>query len=122
MSKIKNVINLTEKAIEQLRKIDKPYHILQFSVKSGGCVGMKQDLKYVPKDKLDKFDEIVKVEDENGELEVAVDKMSVINLIGTTIDYKEDLISSGFEINNPNVEMKCGCGESVMFKENDNKN
>ena len=120
MNKIKNIITLTDKAIKQLRKMDKPDHILQFSVKGGGCVGMKQDLKYIPKNKLDNFDEIVKVKDKNGELAIAIDKMSIINLIGTTIDYEDDLISSGFKIDNPNVEKKCGCGESVMFRKSDN--
>lgn len=119
MNKTKNIINLTEKAINQLRKIDKPDHILRFSVKGGGCVGMKQDLNYVSKDKLDKYDEVVKVKDKDGELEVAVDKMSVINLMGTTIDYEESLISSEFKINNPNVKLSCGCGNSVMFKKQD---
>jgi iron-sulfur cluster assembly protein len=117
MNKAKNIINLTQTAITQLRQIQKPDHILRFSVKGGGCVGMKQDLSYVPKNELDKFDEVVKVKDELGDLEVAVDKHSIINLMGTTIDYEQKLISSGFTINNPNVEQACGCGESVVFKQ-----
>lgn len=115
MSRFKNIVNLTEKAVTQLRKIEKPDHVLQFSLRGGGCVGMKQELKYVPKEKLDKFDEIVKVEDDKGELEVAVDKLSVMKLMDSTIDYEDTLISSGFTISNPNVKLKCGCGESVQF-------
>jgi iron-sulfur cluster assembly protein len=117
MIKVKNIINLTQTAIKQLRQIQKPDYILRFSVKGGGCVGMKQDLSYVPKNKLDKFDEVVKIKDELGDLEVAVDKYSIMNLMGTTIDYEEKLISSGFTINNPNVQRACGCGESVIFKD-----
>jgi iron-sulfur cluster assembly accessory protein len=115
MSRIKNIVNLTEKAVTQLRKIEKPEHVLQFSLKGGGCAGMKQELKYVPKDKLDKYDEIVKIKDKKGDLEVAVDKLSVMKLMDSTIDYEDTLISSGFTINNPNVKLKCGCGESVLF-------
>lgn len=124
MSRFKNIINLTENAVKQLRQIDKADHVLQFSIKGGGCVGAKQDLKYIPKEKLDKFDEVVKVEDKDGELEVAVDSLSIMNLMDSTIDYKEDLISSGFVIDNPNVKLACGCGESVMFdtsSKNDNE-
>jgi iron-sulfur cluster assembly protein len=116
MSKVKNIINLTQTAIKQLQQIQKPNHILRFSVKGGGCAGMKQDLSYVPKNKLDKYDEVVKLKDELGDLEVAVDKHSIMNLMGTTIDYEETIISSGFTINNPNVTQACGCGESVIFK------
>lgn len=113
------IVNLTKEAVKQIRKMEKPDHILQFSAKGGGCVGMKQDLKYIPKEKLDKYDEVVEVDDHDGKtVEVAIDKISVMNLMGTTIDYKEELISSGFTIENPNVEQMCGCGESVIFKQN----
>ena len=75
MSRIKNIVNLTEKAVTQLRKIEKPEHVLQFSLKGGGCAGMKQELKYVPKDKLDKYDEIIVIGSGKGVVSVSsVDK------------------------------------------------
>jgi iron-sulfur cluster insertion protein len=33
-------------------------------------------------------------------------------LMGATIDYKQELMSSSFVINNPNATSKCGCGSS----------
>jgi iron-sulfur cluster assembly protein len=118
MSRVRSIITLTERAVQQLSKISKDDHVLKFSIEGGGCVGMKQKLDYVPKDKLDKYDEIIKAKDtDNKNVEVAIDKDSVMKLMGTTIDYEEKLISSGFTIDNPNVELACGCGESVIFKD-----
>jgi Fe-S cluster assembly iron-binding protein IscA len=36
-------------------------------------------------------------------------------LRGSTINYADTLISAGFQIENPNVKRKCGCGSSVDF-------
>lgn len=118
MSRVKNIINLTQKATEQLSKMSKEDHVLKFSIQSGGCVGLKQKLDYVPKEDLNKYDELIKTKDEidGKEIEVAVDKDSIFKMAGTTIDYEDTLISSGFTMNNPNVEHACGCGESVIFK------
>ena len=47
MSKTKNIINLTQNAIAQLRNIEKHNNIIRFSVEGGGCVGAKQNYKIV---------------------------------------------------------------------------
>ena len=36
-------------------------------------------------------------------------------LFGTEIDFKTNLLESGFVFNNPNVSEACGCGESIKF-------
>ena len=36
-------------------------------------------------------------------------------LTGSTIDWKETLVETGFEIHNPNEVSSCGCGVSVGF-------
>jgi len=43
--------------------------------------------------------------------------MAQMFLFGTEIDYKINLLESGFEFNNPNVSEACGCGESIKFDE-----
>ena len=43
---------------------------------------------------------------------VVVDPKSAVYVVGTTIDYVDDLQQSGFKIDNPNATNTCGCGES----------
>ena len=45
-------------------------------------------------------------------LTVLVDKKATLFLIGTTMDYKIDKLTSGFTFENPNEKGRCGCGES----------
>jgi iron-sulfur cluster assembly accessory protein len=39
-------------------------------------------------------------------------------LNNATIDYKEDLMTAGFSISNPNAETSCGCGSSFSVADN----
>ena len=43
---------------------------------------------------------------------VLVDMKSLLYLSGTELDYKEELMQSGFVFQNPNVKKACGCGAS----------
>ena len=43
---------------------------------------------------------------------IIVDKTSYIFLIGSTLDYVETLLMSGFQLNNPNIKKSCSCGSS----------
>ena len=45
-------------------------------------------------------------------VDVIVDDMSLMYLVGTEIDYVEGLQGAGFKFNNPNVKSTCGCGSS----------
>jgi len=47
---------------------------------------------------------------------VVVDSFSAPFLEGSEIDYVEDVMGSGFSINNPNVASTCGCGHSFSMK------
>ncbi len=49
-------------------------------------------------------------------IKVLVDKLSLIYLRGSKIDYVENLQTSGFQIDNPNAASSCGCG--LSFKAN----
>lgn len=86
---------------------------LRLSVESGGCSGFqyKFDLDDSP------------IDDEEDRLFVrdgatlVVDSMSLEFVKGSTIDYEQELIRSGFAvINNPNSEAGCGCGVSFAAK------
>lgn len=41
-----------------------------------------------------------------------VDSASVLYLIGSVMDWREDDFAAGFVFDNPNAKGQCGCGES----------
>jgi iron-sulfur cluster assembly protein len=52
---------------------------------------------------------------------VWVEPKATMFLLGTVMDFEEDLLKSGFTFTNPNQTGACGCGESVMLKPADLK-
>lgn len=48
---------------------------------------------------------------------VVVDEVSMDYLRGARIDYVEDIMGSGFKIDNPNAVAACGCGSSFRTKD-----
>ena len=43
---------------------------------------------------------------------IFVEPKALMHVIGTTMDFVEDDLSSEFVFHNPNAEASCGCGES----------
>ena len=39
----------------------------------------------------------------------------MLYVLGTTVDYKEDMMGSRFDFINDKIMGKCGCGTSVNF-------
>jgi iron-sulfur cluster assembly protein len=50
-------------------------------------------------------------------VKLVVDEISINYLRGATIDYVEDIMGSGFKIENPNAVSSCGCGSSFRTKD-----
>ena len=97
------MITITNKALEQIDKIDKPEdHFLRISILGGGCSGFQYNFT------LDK-----EVQDDM-RLEncLLVDPMSCMYLQGAELDFEESLTGAIFKISNPNATVTCGCGES----------
>lgn len=46
------------------------------------------------------------------QIQLLVDPMSLVYLVGAEIDYKSDLTGEQFIIRNPNAKTTCGCGSS----------
>ena len=106
---MKSILNLTLNATKQLTKIAKENNAsnILFYVKGGGCNGF--NYKFEPFDKTpNKYDIIVPYED----IKVVVCGKSMIYLMGTTIDWKNDIMGDSFCFDNPNANSKCGCGTS----------
>jgi len=79
---------------------------VRVGVKSGGCSGLSYDLYFDTK----KAEDDKAFEDNN--VQIVVDKKSLLYLIGTTLEYSGGLNGKGFVFNNPNAQRTCGCGES----------
>jgi iron-sulfur cluster assembly protein len=80
--------------------------LLRISVSTKGCSGMSYEMNWV--EAPTPQDEVVT----SHGLTVLVDRKATLFLIGTTMDYKVDKLTSGFTFENPNEKGRCGCGES----------
>ena len=81
---------------------------VRLSTPRRGCSGLAYSVDYVTEE--DKFDE--KIETPGGTF--YIDGASVLYLIGSTMDWREDDFAAGFVFENPNAKGACGCGESFM--------
>ena len=82
---------------------------LRVGVKGGGCSGFQYALA------LDEKREDDHVFEASG-ISVLVDPASMQYVDGSTVDYTESLMGSGFQVNNPNVVAACGCGSSSAMR------
>ena len=80
--------------------------LLRISVNTKGCSGLSYVMDWVPEP--GPGDEVV---NDKG-LTVLVDRKASLFLIGSEMDYKTDVLTSGFTFSNPNEKGRCGCGES----------
>ena len=106
---MKDLIKICQKTKNHFNDICKKNNTktLLFSVKGGGCNGLKYSI--VPLyDKMQKNDEIIKFEQFN----IVICGKSLMYVLGTELKWKEDVIGSGIEFVNPNSTSNCGCGET----------
>ena len=106
------MVSVTERAIQQIvglmkkEGITPETHNLRVGVIGGGCSGLSYQMKF--DDKIDSSDTVVDLES----IKVIINKLSLLYLVGTELDYQDGLNGKGFEWNNPNSTRSCGCGES----------
>lgn len=107
----KALITLTPTAINHLKGLmDQPNpQYIKIGVKNRGCSGLSYNLEYVSKP--EKFDEIVKIDDD---VMIIIDSKALFSIIGSEMDYVDDKLSNRFVFKNPNSKGSCGCGESFM--------
>lgn len=103
-------MNLEPNAINKLRELiaeeGNPNLMLRVFVQGGGCSGFSYGFSFEEDQNEDDFD--FSFED----IKVVVDAMSLQYLQGSTIDYKEEFLSSNFVVVNPQAVTTCGCGAS----------
>ncbi len=103
------LMSLTEAAAARLRTLYASAHegeLLRIALSTKGCSGLSYDMSFVKAPAP--TDEIVRDRD----VTVLVDKKATLFLIGTTMDYEQQTLSSQFTFSNPNEKGRCGCGES----------
>ncbi|MEP7129932.1 MAG: iron-sulfur cluster assembly accessory protein [Sphingomicrobium sp.] len=79
---------------------------VKLSTPRRGCSGLAYSVDYVTGEQP--FDE--KIETPGGAF--YVDGASVLYLVGSVMDWREDDFAAGFTFDNPNAKGACGCGES----------
>ena len=79
---------------------------VKLSTPRRGCSGLAYSVDYV--DQANPLDE--KIETPGGAF--FIDGASVLDLIGSTMDWVEDDFTAGFTFQNPTAKGSCGCGES----------
>jgi len=103
-------VALTESAAvaiqDLMAKRELQNHALRVFVSGGGCSGFQYGMA---------LEENVRQQDfvfEQHGVKVVVDEVSIQYLKGATVDYVDEIMGSGFKIENPNAVASCGCGNS----------
>ena len=101
------MITLTEFAASKIKTllIEKQETGIRAGVQGGGCSGFTYKLEF---DNQKESDRVI----ESHGVELYVDPKSYLYLMGTEIDFIDNLNQSGFKFVNPNAKRTCGCGES----------
>jgi iron-sulfur cluster assembly protein len=105
------LIGMTDQAAQRIQQLvaekGLPDGGLRVKVVGGGCSGLtyKMDIDQ-PRDGDKVF--------EHAGAKMLVDRKSFLYLKGTELDFSDDLMSSGFVLQNPNVKRTCGCGSSFI--------
>ena len=106
-----SAIGITDQAARKIQTLvaqkGLPDAGLRVKVVGGGCSGLTYKMD------VDRPREGDKVFEHDG-AKLVVDRKSFLYLRGTELDYKEELMASGFNLRNPNVKGTCGCGASFV--------
>ncbi len=105
------MIEISENAAKKIQKLvadaGQPEAGLRVKVVGGGCSGLTYKMNLdVPRDGDKVF--------ENDGAKLVIDRKSFLYLNGTLLDYTDDLMSAGFNLQNPNIKRSCGCGASFV--------
>ena len=104
------MITLSESAAKKISALleNKEETGVRAAVRGGGCSGFTYVLDFDNQTDSDRI-----IEDKG--VEIYVDAKSLLYLMGTQIDFVDELNTSGFKFVNPNAKRTCGCGESFSI-------
>src|SRR5204863_3981839 len=104
------MINVTDSAVRQLQSLlsqraENSRKGLRVQITKGGCSGLHYEMTL---DEKKDGDAVV----ERDGVEFFIDNDSAAYLSGATLDFRDELTGSGFQIVNPSASRTCGCGTS----------
>ena len=106
-----NLLSITANATDQIKKIistaPEGMDSLIIGIDKSGCNGYSYKLDFAKNTEVKNLDYI-----QENNVKVFIDPKATMFLIGSTMDYKQDKLSSRFTFENPNQKNTCGCGES----------
>ena len=109
-----NLLSITTNATDQIKTImsnaPEGMDSVVIGVDKSGCSGYSYKLDFGNSADLKNFEVII----QDG-AKVLIDPKASMFLLGTTMDYKNDKLSSRFVFENPNEKNTCGCGESFSI-------
>jgi iron-sulfur cluster assembly accessory protein len=112
------MITITPAAAEHLRALVSAHEGepdgLRILVEKGGCAGMQYSMKL----------DTLRDEDLSSDLlgaRVFMDPSTAALLRGAQLDYCDDLVGTGFRLQNPNAARSCGCGTSFEPAANEDR-
>ena len=106
-----NILSVTNNAADQIKKIlssaPKGVDSVLVGIDKSGCSGYSYKLDFANSSEYNEFDRI----NQHG-VQILIDPKATMFLLGSTMDYRSDKLSSRFVFDNPNEKGTCGCGES----------
>lgn len=107
------MIEVTQKAktylLDATMKSDKKY--ATFTVKGGGCSGFTYDWQM--SNEITDPEEWIEVQlSDNSDKRLMINKLAEMYVLGSVIDFVEELGGSFLAVKNPQATASCGCGES----------
>jgi len=109
---MKTDITMTNAAAERIKEIlsaEPDKKALRISVSGGGCSGFQYE--FALDDKTNDDDHAIEKDGST----ILIDSVSLVYVLGSEIDFVDDLIGASFQINNPNATASCGCGTSFSI-------
>jgi iron-sulfur cluster assembly accessory protein len=105
-------VGLTEAAAERIKAVvaeEPPGAGLRVAVEGGGCSGFQYEIAVAQGANRD--DLVI----ERDGARLFVDPVSLPFLLGSEVDWVEELIGAAFKVRNPNAKSSCGCGVSFSI-------
>ena len=104
------MVSMTLNAIQRLEQLiamkENSSLMLRVYVQGGGCSGFQYGFQF------EKEKEEDDLEFGRDGVTLLVDSMSLQYLMGSEIDFVDDLMGTRFVVSNPNAATTCGCGSS----------
>ena len=99
--------DISDSAIDKITEhTETPDQKLRIKVVGGGCSGLRYELM---------LDENIRDTDMVIRNTIIIDEKSALYLNGSSLEYMDTIMESGFQILNPNARSTCGCGDSFAY-------